>query len=172
MLHLTSSGWGWASLDLSAWSTFLGRFDETSTLQWSISSQKLGVVVTILLSMDDSLTFVGDKVAVWPVSTLKLGENKETFVADFESSDSWDLLEIWSVLIFIWNQIVVKIEWQVGLGDLVLHDDGIWDSIDDSSGDSLEEIVVLGLIMTSMPSVLMTVLSAFNNEYNFRRVHL
>jgi hypothetical protein len=55
----------------------------------------------------DALTLVGDEVAVWPVTTLKFRENEESLVADLESSDSWDLLEIWSVLIFVWHQIVI-----------------------------------------------------------------
>lgn len=121
--------------------------------------------------MHDTLTLVGDEVAVWPVSTLKLRENEESLVADLESSDSWDLLEIWRVLIFVWHQIVIKIKWQVRLGDLILHDNGVWDSIDDGGSDSLKEVIVLGLIMASMPSVLMTVLSAFYYEYNFSCVH-
>jgi len=119
----------------------------------------------------DTLTLVGDEVAVWPVSTLKFRENEESLIANFESSDSWDLLEIWSVLIFIWHQIVIKIKWQVRLGDLVFHDDGVWNPIDDGGSDSLKEVIVLGLIMASMPSVLMTVLSAFYYEYNFGIVH-
>lgn len=63
--------------------------------------------MTVLFGVHDTLTLVGDEVAVWPVSTLKLGENEESLVADLESSDSWDLLEIWRVLIFVWHQIVI-----------------------------------------------------------------
>jgi hypothetical protein len=76
-------------------------------------------------------------------------------------------LEVWHGLIFVWHEVIVKIKWKVGFGDLVSHDHGVWDITDNGCGNALEKLGVLLLMMTSVPAMLLTVLAALDYEYDF-----
>jgi len=48
---------------------------------------------------------------------------------------------------------------------LVLHDDGVWDAVNDGSSLPLEELNVLCLVVTGAPGVLLAILAAFYDKY-------
>jgi len=121
--------------------------------------------------MYHTFTFVSAKIAVWPVATLELGKDKHTFVTHLESTNSGDLLEVWCVLVFIWYEIVVKIKMKISLWNLILHDNSIGNSINDSCGNSLEEVIVFSFIVPSVPGMFVAVLCALHNKDGFLTVH-
>ena len=114
--------------------------------------------------MDDHEAFVGDKLAVGPVASLELGEDKHALVAYLEGTCPGNLLEIWRSLVLIWNQVVVKVEWKILLGDLVFHYHCIWNSIYDAGSNLLEELKILGFIVTGVPTMLLTVLAKLDHK--------
>ena len=116
--------------------------------------------------MYDHHALVGDKFAVWPVATLELRENEHALVAHFEGSGSWNLLEVWSILVLVWHEVVVKVVWKILSWDLVLHDHCMGDSIDNASSNLLEKLEVLGLVMAGVPAVFFAVLTELDNEDN------
>jgi hypothetical protein len=133
---------------------------------WGISSQVLGAIHSVVVILHNKHAFVRNKLTIWPISSLELGENKHALVADLKSSNSWNLLEVWSLLIIVWHEIVVEVKRQILLWNLIFHDHGIWNSIDDCSSNLLEEFDVLSLVMAGVPSVVFAVLASFNYKDN------
>ena len=72
--------------------------------------------------------------------------------------------EIWARFIIILNEIVIKIIMKIALGDLILHDDGIWNAVNNCSSLLFEELDILGLVKACVPGVCLTILTSFNNE--------
>lgn len=101
------------------------------SLHWGITCKILGAVLSLHLVLDDIEAFFRDEVAIGPVASLELGEDEHTLVADLEGSGPWHLLEVWSVLVLVWHQVVVEVEWKILLRDLVFHDHGVGDPLDD-----------------------------------------
>ena len=61
---------------------------------------------------------------------------------------------------------------EVILWNLILHDDCVWNSVNDGSSLFLEEFDVFVFIETSIPSVSLAILSAFDYEYDLVRLHI
>jgi|TARA_B110000285_G_C15124223_1_gene619138 hypothetical protein len=110
--------------------------------------------------------FVRNKLTIWPISSLEFGENQHALVADLKTSSSWNLLEVWSLLIIVGDEIVVEVKRKILLWNLIFHDHGIWNSIDDCSSNLLEEFDVLSLVMAGVPTVVFAVLASFNYKDN------
>jgi hypothetical protein len=64
---------------------------KTTTLQRSVTGEEGSAIKTFAFIFNDGMTFVSNKVAIWPVSTIKFGEYEHTLVANFESTCSGDL---------------------------------------------------------------------------------
>lgn len=60
---------------------------------------------------------------------------------------------------------------KIALWNLVLHDDCIWNSINNGSCDALEEVNVLGLVKARVPCVSLAILSALDNEHYLIGLH-
>jgi len=55
---------------------------------------------------------------------------------------------------------------KIVLWNLVLHDDCIWNSVDDGGRLFLEEFNIFGFIETSVPGVSLAILGALDDEYD------
>jgi hypothetical protein len=69
------------------------------------------------------------------------------------------------------DEIIVEIKMKVILGDLIFHNDGIWDTIDDGCCLLFKELDIFGFIVTSVPGVSFTILTALDDEYNLLALH-
>jgi hypothetical protein len=116
--------------------------------------------------LHDKHAFVRNKITIWPISSLELGENEHALVADLKSSNSRNLLEVWSLIIIVWDEIVVEVKRKILLRNLIFHDHSIWNSIDDCCSNLLEEFDILCLVMAGVPCVVFAVLASFNYEDN------
>jgi hypothetical protein len=101
------------------------------------------------------------------LSSLELGEDKHSFVADFESINSWNLLEVRSILVFVWDEIIVKVIWKIVPWNLILHHHGIRNSIDNCSCNFLKEFFIFSFVKSCVPCMLFAVLAGFNNKNDF-----
>jgi hypothetical protein len=66
----------------------------------------------------------------------------------------------------VWYEIVIKVEWQIAFWDLVLHHHGVWNLLNDGTGHLLEELLILGFIVSCVPVMLFAVLARLYNENN------
>ena len=108
------------------------------------------------------MTLVRHQLAVWPVAAIELREDEHPLVAYLERSGPWHLLEVRRVFIIVRHKVVIEVVVDVTLGDLVLHDHGVRDAVDDAGSDLLEELDVLGLVVSCVPPVLVAVLAALD----------
>jgi hypothetical protein len=136
----------------------------TALLERYGSSQVLRAVFSLALILNDHHAFISNELTIWPVAALELGEDAHAFVAHLESASPWNLLEERGVRVLVGHQVVVDIEWKILLRDLILHDHGVGDSINDASSNFLEKLKVLGLVMAGVPAVLFAVLTKLDNK--------
>jgi hypothetical protein len=172
--HLIVRNWICASLSLhttlSTWASCLSapvlglRLNVTTFLGRCISRQIHSAISAVCFFLDDSSAFVSNELAVGPVSSLHLGENAHAFVAYLKGTDAGHLLEVWTGLVFVLDQVVVKVEVEVRLWNLVLHHDRVRNPVDDGSGLPLEKFDVFGLIVARAPSMFLAVLATLDHE--------
>jgi hypothetical protein len=82
------------------------------------------------------------------------------------------LLVVGTGLILVLDQVVVQIEVEILLWNLILHDHGVGNSVNNGGCLSLEEVNVLGLVQASVPCVLRNILAALDNEYRLFCLHV
>jgi len=165
LIHSTLSSWA------SSWSSFCLRLNKTSTLDWCISRQEHGAISTLRFLSDHASTLVSNKLCIWPVTTFQLWENEHSFIADFECPNARNLLIVRTSFIIILNKIVVQIKVKVGFGNLILHDHGIWNSLNDCSRLSLEKLDVFCLIKPGVPCMLLGILATLDYKHRLFLLH-
>ena len=127
-------------------------------------------IASILVTFDQSASFFSNQIAIWPIFSLQLRENCESFITDFESSCSRDLKIKWSVFCIVWNKIIVHIIWKIWFWNLIFHNDSIRNSSHERLGYLLEEFLILWFIVANVPQMFLAILARFNNKYDFGRL--
>lgn len=161
LIHSTLSAWTW--FPTTSW---LSRWLNISSIfRGRISRQIHRAISALWLFLEDSSALVSNKLAVRPVATLHLGEDAHALVAHFKCSDSGNLLEVRASFILVLDQVVVEIKVEVRFRNLVLHHNGVWNSFDDGSSLSLEELNVFSFVVPRAPGVFFAILAALDHEY-------
>jgi hypothetical protein len=144
--------------------SFFSGLSKSATFKRSISCQILSAIISLRFLLDHHVAFIGNQLTVWPVSSLQFGEYKQTLIAYFEGACSWDLLEIWTCFVIILDKVIVDVKIKILFRNLVFHDHSTGNAINNALGDFLEKLLVLGFIVPSVPSVLLTILASFYYE--------
>jgi hypothetical protein len=144
--------------------SFFSGLSKSATFKRSISCQILSAIISLWFLLDHHVAFICNQLTVWPVSSLQFGEYKQTLIAYFEGACSWDLLEIWTCFVIILDKVIVDVKIKILFRNLVFHDHSTGNAINNALGDFLEKLLVLGFIVPSVPSVLLTILASFYYE--------
>lgn len=140
------------------------RWNVSSSFNWSVSCQIHSAIFSLSFVLNNWSALVSNKLAIRPVAPSQFGEHTHSLVTYLESTYSWYLSKIWTRFVIILNEIVVQIVMKVVLWNLILHDDGIWNPINNCSSLLLEEFSILSFVMTRIPPMSFAVLTSFYNK--------
>ena len=143
---------------------FFCRLSKSTSFERCVSCKILSAIVSLRFFLDNHVAFISYKLTIRPISSFEFGKYKQSFIADFKSSCSRDLLVVWAGFVIILNEVIVDVIIKILFWDLIFHNHSTWNTINNALSDFLEKLLILGFIVPCVPSVLLAILASFYYE--------
>jgi hypothetical protein len=137
---------------------------KSTSFERCVSSKIFSAIVSLRFFLDNHVAFISYKLTIRPISSFEFGKYKQSFIADFKSSCSRDLLVVWAGFVIILNEVIVDVIIKILFWDLIFHNHSTWNTINNALSDFLEKLLILGFIVPCVPSVLLAILASFYYE--------